>query len=81
MSTDKLSCREVVVLVTDYLEKALLPEMQVQFEEHVADCPGCTTYVEQTRQTISMLHQLAEIPIFPESKEELLLIFHNWHRT
>ena len=37
----ELNCQEVVELVTDYLEQALLPETQEQFEEHIEKCPGC----------------------------------------
>ena len=75
---DELTCKEIVELVTDYLEQTLVSEMRVRFEEHVAECPGCQTYIEQVQQTISMLHRLAEEPTLPESKEELLEIFRNW---
>ena len=33
----ELNCQEVVELVTDYLEQALLPETQAQFEEHIGN--------------------------------------------
>jgi predicted anti-sigma-YlaC factor YlaD len=78
MALDKLSCKEVVGLVTDYLEAALLPPTLAQFEEHLGDCPGCRTYLQQIRQTIAMLHQLAEGPMFPENREALLQIFQTW---
>jgi predicted anti-sigma-YlaC factor YlaD len=75
---DALTCKEVVELVTDYLENVLLPGLRKQLEEHVADCPGCTNYIEQVRLTVSMLHQLAQEPVFPEAKQELLEVFRNW---
>ena len=75
---DTLSCQEVVELVTDYLENALLPEMRKRLEEHVAECPDCETYIEQIRQTISMLHQLAKQQVAPATKRELLQFFHSW---
>lgn len=78
LNNDELSCQEVVELVTDYLEQALLPEMRAQFEKHVEECPGCSTYIEQVRHTITMLRKLAEQSIFPETKQELLEIFRNW---
>jgi predicted anti-sigma-YlaC factor YlaD len=78
LNQDELNCQEVVELVTDYLEQALLPEMQAQFEKHVAECPGCDTYLEQLQQTIMMLRKLAEQPMFPETKQGLLEIFHKW---
>jgi predicted anti-sigma-YlaC factor YlaD len=80
LNMDNLSCQEVVELVTDYLEQALLPEKRIQFEEHIVDCPGCHTYIEQVQQTIVMLRNLAKQPMFPETKQELLAIFRNWKR-
>ena len=77
---DQLTCREVVELVTDYLENVLLSDMQKRLEEHAADCPGCTTYIEQIRQTVTMLRTLAEEPVFPQTKQELLQIFRNWKK-
>ena len=76
--TSGLTCREVVELVTDYLEASLSPEKQGQLEEHVAHCPGCTAYIMQVQQTIGMLHTLSDEPVFPETKEELLQVFRKW---
>ena len=73
-----LACREVVELVSDYLEGVLLPEKRAALEEHLVGCPGCTNYVEQVRLTIGMLRNLAQEPAFPETKEELLQVFRQW---
>ena len=75
---NELNCQEFVELVTDYLEQALLPEKQAQFEEHIEECPGCDTYLEQVQQTIMMLRKLSEQQKFPETKQDLLKIFRNW---
>ncbi len=77
-TTHRLTCQEVVELITDYLEGALLPETRAQFEEHLAGCPGCRHYLEQMRLTIGMLRNLAHEPVFPETKEELLQRFRQW---
>jgi predicted anti-sigma-YlaC factor YlaD len=73
-----ISCQEVVELITDYLEGALLPEKRAQLEAHLADCDGCTNYIEQVRLTIGMLRSLAQEPVFPETKDELLQVFRQW---
>ena len=78
---NELSCQEVVELVTDYLEQALLPETESQFEEHIAKCPGCNTFLEQVQQTIMMLRKLSEQEAFPETKQDLLEIFRNWKQN
>ena len=79
-SANSLSCQEVVELVTEYLENTLISEIRKQFEDHLADCPGCTNYVQQIRLTIDMLHQLAQEPAFPGTKQELLRFFRNWKK-
>ena len=76
----ELNCQEVVELVTDYLEQALLPDTLAKFDEHVAECSGCDSYIEQVQQTIRMLRKLAEQPVFPENKQELLEIFRKWNQ-
>ena len=77
---NELTCKEVVELVTDFLEKVLLPEMQKLFEEHLAECPGCEIYLEQIQHTIDMLHQIAKEPASPATKQELLQVFRNWKK-
>ena len=78
VSQNQLNCQEVVELVTDYLEQALLPEMKAKFDKHIDECPGCDTYLEQVQQTIMMLRKLTEQQMFPETKQEILEIFRNW---
>lgn len=78
---DDLSCQQVVELVTDYLENALLAEMRRRLEAHVAECPGCKNYIEQIRPlTIDMLHQIARESAFPATKQELLQLFRDWKK-
>ena len=55
-----LSCKELVELVTDYLEGALDEPTNARFEEHIAGCDGCTEYVEQMRETIRLVGHVEE---------------------
>jgi predicted anti-sigma-YlaC factor YlaD len=75
----ELTCREVVGLVTDYLEDALLPEMHMAVTEHMVGCSNCSAYYAQMQRTIVMLRQLAQEPAFPATKEALLQKFREWH--
>ncbi len=52
IDTEALSCQELVELVTDYLEGALVPGDLRRFEEHIAGCDECTRYLAQMRETI-----------------------------
>ena len=58
----ELACKQLVELVADYLDEALSPEMRARFEEHLAGCDGCTTYLKQTRQVIAGLRDPSAAP-------------------
>ena len=50
----ELSCIEVVELVTAYLDDALGAADRERVEEHLVFCDGCSTYLEQNRQTVAL---------------------------
>lgn len=76
----QITCQEFVEMVTDYLEHSLLPAVSKQFEQHAQDCPGCDTYLDQVRQTISMLHRIADEPVSADTKQKLLRAFGQWQQ-
>ena len=75
---EQLSCRELVELVTDYLEGALSDEERARFEEHIDACGGCKVYLEQIRQTICALGHLPEDALAPDAERALLEAFRGW---
>jgi predicted anti-sigma-YlaC factor YlaD len=78
MSTTRLTCHEVVELVTDYLEGALSEDDHLRVEEHLSLCDGCTRYLEQMRETIRLTGMLTEEQIPDEQKADLLEAFRSW---
>ena len=70
-----LACRQVVELVTDYLEDALPPSLRVAMDEHLAGCPHCVTYVEQVRATADALCDVPAESISPQARDELVAAF------
>jgi anti-sigma factor RsiW len=58
MTEPGLKCREVVELVSDYLEGELDRETSRQVEAHLALCPPCAVYVEQVMDTVRRLGRL-----------------------
>jgi anti-sigma factor RsiW len=56
----ELTCQEIVELITAYLDGDLDDSTTQTFEDHLAVCPGCATYVEQIRVTIA---RLGEVPV------------------
>ena len=76
-----MSCRELVELVTDYLEGTLSRSDRRRFEKHIAGCDACTAYIEQIRLTIGATGRLTEEQIEPEAREALLVAFRYWNAT
>lgn len=68
----RLTCRELVELVTDYLEDALPARERARFERHLGGCVGCQAYLEQVRETVRMLGHLGEDPLDPAAQDALL---------
>jgi anti-sigma factor RsiW len=73
-----LTCKELVELVTDYLEGVLSSEDKERFQVHLATCDGCTAYLQQMRKTIQAVGNLEESSLSPQAKENLLRVFQNW---
>jgi anti-sigma factor RsiW len=67
-----LACREFVELVTDYLDDALPPEQRARFEAHLAQCDGCTGYLEDIRAVSATLPEI-ELPVADAQTHAALL--------
>ena len=78
---EELSCQELVELVTDYLEGALPSELQQRFDQHIAHCSGCQTYLEQMRATIRATGELSVESLSPEAERTLLDAFRGWRQA
>lgn len=76
----EMPCRELVELVTDYVEDRLSPRDRTRFEAHLGECEYCETYLEQMRQTIRALGRLPEESLSAEATDALLSAFRGWPR-
>jgi anti-sigma factor RsiW len=74
----ELTCRELVRLVTDYLEGSLSETDVDRFDAHLTKCDACTTYLAQIRETIRIAGTLTEASLAPQARDELLAAFRTW---
>jgi anti-sigma factor RsiW len=74
-----LACQEVVELVTDYLEDALPAADRRRLDAHLADCPHCTEYLAQMRETIRLTGRLAPEDLSPAMRADLTELYRRWH--
>jgi anti-sigma factor RsiW len=76
--TNDVRCADVVELITDYLEGALPSEQRARVEAHLAGCDGCSTVLDQFRQTIRLTGKLREDQLTEPQRSTLLHAFRNW---
>ena len=80
MIADGLTCRELVELVTEYLEGTLPPTERARFAAHLGTCVHCRRYVEQMHLTIRATGALSEETISAGARDALLEAFRGWRR-
>lgn len=74
-----LPCRDLVELVTDYLEGALDAGLSARLEEHLAGCDACVDYVEQMRTTAGLSARLRDVDLPPVLRDTVLAAFRARH--
>ena len=77
--TSEFSCQEMIEVVTNYLDDALPPDEQQRFERHLTYCAGCSTYLEQMRETIRQTGMVPSEESLPTAlREEIVARFRDW---
>ena len=78
---NEFSCQEMIEVVTNYLDDALPTDERQRFERHLSYCAGCSTYLDQIRETI---RQTGKVPreesLPPALREEIVAQFRTWTR-
>jgi anti-sigma factor (TIGR02949 family) len=74
----RLTCKEVVELLSDYLEGTLQPGKRARVRAHLETCPECMAYLAQLRTTIGTLGRLREEDVPVPIRERLLAAFRTW---
>jgi anti-sigma factor RsiW len=75
-----LACRELVELLTEFLDGSLDEHTRTQVEHHVVLCGGCAEYLRQFRATIGATRKLAEEDLPSHMKDSLLDAFRHWRQ-
>jgi len=70
-----IACRDLVELVTDYLEGDLDQPTKAAVEAHLQECPACQRYLEQMRATVELLGRVPLETLDESSKRRLLAAF------
>ena len=76
-----MTCRDLVELVTEYLEGMLPDDDRARLEAHLAECPYCEEYVAQMRRTVVALGAIPADPVDPARQWDLLEAFRGWRSS
>jgi anti-sigma factor RsiW len=75
MNPRDIACRELVELLTEYLEGTLPPDEVAAVEAHIAGCDACRTYLDQMRATIAALGSVPVETLSQDASVTLLAAF------
>jgi hypothetical protein len=71
-----VTCAAFVELVTAHLDGVLDRDTEQRLVEHMAICDGCDRYLEQIRETVTLLGLLpTEATLSGEVRDHLLAVF------
>jgi anti-sigma factor RsiW len=75
---DLITCRQLVELVTDYVEGTLPDAARARIDAHLGLCDGCGAYVAQMRMTLEVVGHLTLEDLDPAVERALLDAFRDW---
>jgi anti-sigma factor RsiW len=66
-----MTCKDLIEILTEYLEGALTPDVLARFEEHLAVCAPCVAYLKTFRRSRELTGRVAAVGMPPEMKRRL----------
>lgn len=73
--SSRLTCRELIAFIGDYLDGSLAADERASFEAHLEVCPHCVDYLSEYRVTVRAgraAYRDPEGPVPDEVPEELV---------
>ena len=61
-----MACKELVVVLSEYLDGSLPPDDRRRLEAHLDECPYCVNYVVQMKETIDAMGGVSLEALAPE---------------
>jgi anti-sigma factor RsiW len=78
VNDEDMTCKELVELVTAYLDGAMDVDARTKFDQHLVTCDGCRNYLEQFRVTIRTVGRIEDDDLEPAFRDRLLEAFRNF---
>ncbi len=65
----RTSCKSVSEFLMDYIEGRLEPKTADRFDAHINSCANCKRYLDQYRETVSLVKEIPGPPVPAELEE------------
>ena len=66
-----MTCRDVIDVLSEYLDQVLTPEEAISLERHLVGCEPCRAYLATYRRTRALGAQAARVEMPDEMKARL----------
>jgi anti-sigma factor RsiW len=67
----RLTCRQLVNMLSDYVDGELPPTLQRRLEAHLEGCTPCTAFLQTFKQTQTLAQSLHDEDMPPELRQRL----------
>ena len=74
-----LSCREVLEILTDYLEGKISLPRRLSFRIHLWRCHNCCRFFRQFRKVVMMTHQIPEGEVPEDFCQHMEALFKDYY--
>jgi len=64
-----MNCREFVDFLMAYIDEELPAAQRAAFDEHLATCPSCVTYLDTYRETVRLGREVCVDPDGPAPED------------
>lgn len=76
----KITCREFIENVSDYIDGAMEPDLLVKLEAHLAKCPDCWVQFDETKMTVEIFQNVECHPLPSDVHDRLMKTLEsNWN--
>ena len=75
----EITCREVVELLSDFLDDELPAPERARIEAHLSTCDGCSMILDELRETVRLTGELTEADLTAHQSATLLDAFRGWN--
>jgi predicted anti-sigma-YlaC factor YlaD len=72
MAKKKITCKNFLEDLSDYIDGGMERELRVSLEAHLAKCPNCWVVFDETRRTVEILQNVECHPLPQDVHTRLL---------